>query len=101
MVSPTTTKALPEILEKTQSLSDISHSSSLKGKTKSSRSSKTTSLKKKEKSSQLKELVDKLMAEATLLHNEKEDTNSDSSDASSQPIKWADYPPDSQDPFEI
>ena len=48
------------------------------------------------------------MAEAALLHNEEEETDSDSSDTSSQQLvdtasqkaKWADYQ-DSHDPFEI
>ncbi|KAM1453661.1 hypothetical protein ACFXTO_003259 [Malus domestica] len=70
------TMALPTILE--QSLLDISLSSSIKGTTKSS---KSTSSKQKEKSSQLNDLAQQLMAETTLLHDEGSD--SDASDASS------------------
>ncbi|KAM1077562.1 hypothetical protein ACFX19_025340 [Malus domestica] len=109
MISPptTSTQALPEIPENTQSLSDISPSSSLKGK---SKSSKTSSSKKKGKSSQLLKMADKLIAKAALLDSEDEDEDSSSisSDASSQhptdpasqKTLWADYQ-DSQDPFDL
>ncbi|KAM1716343.1 hypothetical protein ACFX11_024317 [Malus domestica] len=100
MVSPPpTTKALPEIPKNTQSLSNISPSSSLKGKSKLSRSSKTSSSKKKEKSSQLMKMADKLIAEAALLRNDDEEPSLESSNALSQPAKWADYQ-DAQDSFD-
>ncbi|KAM2140696.1 hypothetical protein ACFX1Q_007072 [Malus domestica] len=87
--------------EEIESLSDISPSSSLKGKAKSSRSSSDS--KKKKKTSKLKALAKILMKE---LQEENED-NSDSdnsSDASSQcavATQGNIFPPDSQDPYEF
>ncbi|XP_068329645.1 uncharacterized protein [Pyrus communis] len=93
----------PELLktqESIQSLSDISPSSSLKGKP-----SKSSSSKKKEdsdKSSQLLDLAQQLMAEAARLQKKKgSDSDSDASDAGSQPTaNWADQVDlqDAQDP---
>ncbi|KAM1019848.1 hypothetical protein ACFX2C_041303 [Malus domestica] len=84
---------------------NLYQTSSLKG---TSKSSKSTSSKKKEKSSQLKDLAQQLMIEVTLLHNEEEDSDSNSSDASlqhpinpaSQKTPW-EYYQDSQDPFDL
>ncbi|XP_068336594.1 uncharacterized protein [Pyrus communis] len=93
---------LPKAQEPVQSLSDISPSSSLKGKP-----SKSSSSKKKEdsdKSSQLLDLAQQLMAEAARLQKKKgSDSDSDASDAGSQPpANWADQVDlqDAQDPFD-
>ena len=92
---------LPKAQEPVQSLSDISPSSSLKGISKSAKSSSS----KKEKTTQLLDMAQLLMAEAALLQKKKgSDSDSDNSDASSQlPAKWADQADfqDAQDPFDI
>ncbi|KAM1331793.1 hypothetical protein EV1_043864 [Malus domestica] len=94
-------KALPEpTLEEIASLSDISPSSSLKGKDKSSRSSSSS---KTKKSSKLKALAKILMKE---LQEEEDssDSSGHSSDASSQcavATQGNIFPPDSQDPYEF
>ncbi|KAM1678217.1 hypothetical protein ACFXTN_034953 [Malus domestica] len=91
--------ALPTVLE--QSLSDINLFSSLKGTSKSSKSSS----KKKEKPSQLKDLVQQLLTETAMLHIEGSNSSKSSDASSQQPsskqkAKWVDYQ-NSQDSFEL
>ena len=100
------TQALPEFPEVHQSLLDISPSPSTKGKAKTPSSKKSSSSRKKEQS-QLTGLAQQLIEQLRKAEErEANGSDSDSSDASSQPPPlWGDrdnepdfFPPDAQDP---